>query len=307
MEFLGAKQKFPPGNSAPPRVATYNAKLSQRSGASRGSAFKGARRTMRNTSIAVALAAALLSLGGCYNAQEVNAFLQKPRSPISGVEYRVLPPDVLTITSRRIPEITGVTQQVRPDGKIALPLVGEIDVVNKTPAEIEQLIMDAAKEYYEQVDATVTVSGYNSQKYYVFGEVARPGGEPWTGHDTLLDALAKAQPSFLAWPERIVVVRGDTPQEGGREVLNNPKKYKDSGKMPADPDNPRKRMVINMMAMVDTGDLTNNILLKPNDVIYVQPNPLAKVGLAVQSLLFPIRPLQETVRSPAGFETSGLP
>jgi len=49
---------------------------------------------------------------------------------------------------------------------------------------------------------------------------------------------------------------------------------------------------------VQTGDLSNNILLKPNDVIYVRPHPLAAIGLAVQSLLFPIRPVAETIVTP---------
>ena len=48
-----------------------------------------------------------------------------------------------------------------------------------------------------------------------------------------------------------------------------------------------------------SGDMTNNFLLMPNDVIYVQANPLAKMGLGVQTLLLPIRPAAETVRAPA--------
>ncbi len=241
----------------------------------------------------------MLTAGGCYDMKQVNAFLQKPREPVVGVEYRVMPPDSLLIISRHIPEITGLTQQVRPDGKINLPLVGEIYVAQKTPREIEQLILASARPYYEQVDVTVTIAGYNSQKYFVFGEVTRPGPRPWTGHDTLLDVLADAQPTFMAWPERIIITRGDSPKEGGREAQDNPDRYKYFGVRPMDRDNPRRSMVINMMAMVETGDLSSNVLLEPNDVIYVQPNPFAKVGLAVQSLLFPVRPGIEAIGTPS--------
>ena len=252
-----------------------------------------------NIKIMLFAACTMGCVAGCYHSQEVNIFLQRPRAPVNGLEYRVLPPDVLQITSRHIPEINNITHQLRPDGKINLPLLGEIDVAKKTPKEIEDLITNAAKEYYEQVDATVNVVAYLSQKYFVFGEVARGGPEQWTGHDTLLDALAKAQPTFLAWPERIIIVRGDEPQEGGREVSpEDAKKAKKTGVQPAQPDNPRNRVTVNLMAMVKKGDMTNNILLRPNDVIYVQPNPLASIGLALQSLLYPIRPAMETVASP---------
>jgi len=53
------------------------------------------------------------------------------------------------------------------------------------------------------------------------------------------------------------------------------------------------------MAMVEKGDMANNILLRPNDIIYVQPNPFAKVGLWIQNLLFPIRPAVQTITTPS--------
>ncbi len=255
---------------------------------------------------AVLAAGMLCACGGCsYNAEEVNAFLLKPRAPISGTEYRVLPPDMLAITSRHVPEITGLTQQVRPDGKVNLPLVGEVKVANRTVEEIEKEINDRAKDYYEQVDVTVTVAGYNSQKYFVFGEVGRAGAIPWTGHDTLLDALAMAQPTFLAWPERIFIVRGDEPQEGGRAEVCTSKEYAKTGIHAEDPKYPRHRIMINLMAMVRNGDLTNNILLKPNDVIYVQPNPLAALGEGIQMVLFPVRPAMDAASVPYTNNTLG--
>lgn len=236
--------------------------------------------------------------GGCYDAREVNNFLLKHRTPVSGAEYRVLPPDVLLVTSQRVAEINNLQTQIRPDGRINLPLLGELCVAGSTPAEIETAIREAAQQYYDEVDANVQVLGYNSQRFFVFGQVARPGPYPWTGHDTLLDALAQAQPTFLAWPERISVVRAPPPQEGGVKAEINPEDYAQSGIRPEDPDRPRHQLRINMMAMVETGDLSNNIMLLPNDVIYVRPNPLAAVGLAIQSLLFPIRPAAETIVTP---------
>jgi len=257
------------------------------------------------------LAVLCASLGGCaYDAEKLQAFLQQPPDRVvSGDEYRVYPPDVITITSLHVPEISGQTARMRPDGYINLPLLGELYIAGKTCNEIEEQLMEASRSYYEQVDATVNVAGYNSQNYYVLGQVSGAGPKAWTGRDTLLGALARAQPTPLAWPERIILIRGDQPQEGGHMPDDGDSlKYKFKGIDPESEDNVRHKMVINLQAMVEHGDTSNNILLKPNDIIYVQPNPFAKVGLALQNLLFPVRPAFQTVGLPsAATAAAGAP
>ena len=257
---------------------------------------------------------------GCYNAGDVRSFLQAARSPVSGVEYRVLPPDALTISSVRVPEIDGLRTAVRPDGKINLPLLGEVFVADKTPKEIEQIITKAAMKYYEEADATVQVMGYNSRRFYVLGEVSGAGPMPWTGCDTLLDALAKAQPTDQAWPERILVIRGSKPRQGGFERPTS-LKYKmtgihsyeedgmvQSGAGPVDANDPNaavpsgrpaeaesvqgpQKMTVNLLAMAQHGDMANNILLRPNDIIYVQMNPIDSFSRGVERITAPVRAL----------------
>ena len=118
-----------------------------------------------------------------------------------------MPPDVIAISSNYVREIGNVVQQIRPDGKVSLPLVGEIFVAGWTTQEIRQEVETAARRYYKKSDITVYVVEYKSQKIYVFGEVARPGTMAWTGSNTLLDVLARTQPTSLAWPEKIKVIR----------------------------------------------------------------------------------------------------
>jgi len=237
--------------------------------------------------------------GGCYNPQEVKAFLREPRLPVAATEYRVYPPDVLHFSSLYIAEINDLEQMVRPDGKVNLPLVGELDVAGRTPREIEHLINEAATPYYSKTATTVEITKYESQRFYVLGEVERPGPLPWTGRDTLLDALAKTIPNRLAWPERVVVVRGDDPKTGGYAPRKMAEResgdYAVSGVRPERKDRPRKTLVVNMMAMVRSGDMSNNVLLMPEDVVYVQPNPLAALGLAIEQVLFPMRGASETL------------
>jgi len=274
--------------------------------------------------------------GGCTSeAERLQAFLQERRTPVSGVPYRVLPPDVILVRSTYVPEIDGISQQIRPDGKINLPLVGELDVVGKnetglTPTEIEDQITQASKDYYERVDATVQVVGFNSQKVYVFGQVAGPGPQQWTGTNTLLDVLAQSQPTMLAWPQRILLVRGKPPRRGGYlletddldqiagkagdgesapdevgTVVAKVEPKEDGAeekKTPATavPEKVEaKVMRVNLMAMIKKGDMSKNVYLQPDDVIYVPANPLAAVGLALQQVLLPIRPAAETIAVPA--------
>jgi polysaccharide export outer membrane protein len=256
---------------------------------------------MSFSSAAILLLALGMATAGCYNPKELKAFLERPRQPASGDGYQILPPDVLLISSRVIPEINNVQQQVRPDGKINLPLVGELEVAKQTPKQVEARIAELAREYYDYktIDVIVQVIGFHSQRFYVFGRVSQPGPMAWTGHDTLLDALARAQIDFMAWPERITVVRGGPPVEGGQGDRAPSAKYVLQGVYPNRKDSPAKKVTVNLWAMVKSGDMTNNLLLRPNDVIYVQPNPFAQVGLAVQTLLLPVRPAAETVRTPA--------
>ncbi len=251
-----------------------------------------------------------VAAGGCAKSQNVRLqeFLTEkatwqPSKPPG--DYRVLPPDVITISSVHVPEINGISQQIRPDGKVSLPLVGEVEVAGKTPTEIAAVLEEKSKEYYEQTDAAVTVNRYASQQIYVFGQVGRPGPQPWSGTNTVIDVLAQSQPTVLAWPEKIKVVRGAKPTRGG---------YVEDGQaeqamgMPVAIDDART-MEINLKKMVEEGDLSQNVVLQPDDVVFVPANPLAAVGLAVQQLLFPIRPALEVVSMPAHTATTvaGVP
>jgi protein involved in polysaccharide export with SLBB domain len=277
--------------------------------------------------LAAMVTMALLTVG-CGN-EKLKTFLQQPRSPISGTPYaetyHVLPPDVIGVYSVRVIEINAVRQMVRPDGMINLPLIGEIRASDLTPKQIQTKIEEACKKYYTEVDATVQVEAFNSQKVYVFGQVVRPGPQPWNGANTLLDALAQSTPTPSAWPERIKVVRGARPTRGGvlkhkeaerlveqaesaeapgvakpktvaEETVPKPgekpaprgEQPKKKDELPADTDQTKAVvMIVNMKQMVERGDLSKNVLLQPDDVVYVPANPLAWVGLALQQILSP--------------------
>ena len=242
----------------------------------------------RRVALMLAGVVACGTFSGCYDHTQIQAFLSTPHRSSTPMEYRVFPPDVLQVMSQKVVEFNGITQQVRPDGKINLPLVGEIYVTGLTPAEIQTAINKVAEETYQDAECTVLVSGFNSQRFYIFGQVAIPGPMQWTGRDSVLDVLARTQPTPLAWHSRIYPLRSSEPRTGGFATTQPSRKYRLTGTHPEDSAKPRQRMLINLDAMIESGDMANNVILRPDDILYVQPSPLASLGLAIERILFPL-------------------
>jgi polysaccharide biosynthesis/export protein len=123
--------------------------------------------------------------------------------------------DKLNINVWKDPELTK-TVQVRPDGKISMPLIGELQAAGRTPLQLENEITDKLKTYMAQPDVTVIVEQINSQKFNVLGRVAKPGSFPLTTTTTVLDAIAQAG-GFLDFAKQkdIYILR---PKPGGGEI-----------------------------------------------------------------------------------------
>jgi polysaccharide export outer membrane protein len=105
--------------------------------------------------------------------------------------YLIGSSDVLAITVWKEPEISK-SVPVRPDGKISLPLVGELQAAGRTPLQLEQDIAAKLKTYITNPDVNVIVQQINSEKFNILGRVGRPGSYPLSGATTVLDAIATA-------------------------------------------------------------------------------------------------------------------
>jgi len=99
--------------------------------------------------------------------------------------------DVLAINVWKEPEISR-SIPVRSDGKISLPLVGEVQASGETPLKLEQEIANRLSNYISEPEVTVIVQQINSQKFNVLGQVNKPGSYPLTTSVTVLDAIAMA-------------------------------------------------------------------------------------------------------------------
>jgi polysaccharide biosynthesis/export protein len=99
--------------------------------------------------------------------------------------------DVLAISVWKEPDLTKAIP-VRSDGKISLPLVGELQATGKTPMQLELDITEKLKNFITAPEVNVIVQQVNSRKFNVLGEVTKPGSYPLTASTTIMDALAIA-------------------------------------------------------------------------------------------------------------------
>jgi len=178
---------------------------------------------------------ALVSCGGAptYNWKAENA-----------IGYRVGPGDVLKVNVWKHDELSQ-TVTVRPDGKVSLPLIGDVNADGRTVDEIATDVAKRGARYFQDnPPVTVQVSEVRSYKIYVVGEVQR-GGEFTPNHQvTVLQGLAMAGGfTRFANADRIIIIRKDSHGE--------------------------RRMPFDYDAVVNAGDLQENLALQSGDTVIV--------------------------------------
>lgn len=130
--------------------------------------------------------------------------------------------DVLAINVWKEPDVSR-SLPVRSDGKISLPLAGELQAAGRTPLQLEEDIANKLRAYITDPEVTVIVQEIKSQTFNILGQVVKPGSYPLTRSTTVLDAIALAG-GFrdFAKQKAIYVLRQDS---SGRE-LHIPFNYK---------------------------------------------------------------------------------
>jgi len=106
-------------------------------------------------------------------------------------DYIIGPEDVLEITVWRNTDLTKVVA-VRPDGRISLPLIGDVIAVGKTPAQLTEEISAKLTEYKENPQVSIVIKEVNSYAIFVLGEVSKPGKYPLKSKTTLLQGITVA-------------------------------------------------------------------------------------------------------------------
>jgi polysaccharide export outer membrane protein len=106
-------------------------------------------------------------------------------------DYTIGPEDVLEITVWRNTDLSKVVA-VRPDGRISLPLIGDVPAAGRTAAQLAEAIAEKLKEFKENPQVSIVVKEVNSYAIYVLGEVSKPGKYPLKSKTTLLQAITLA-------------------------------------------------------------------------------------------------------------------
>ncbi len=105
--------------------------------------------------------------------------------------YVIGPEDVLDINVWKEPDMTRVVP-VRPDGKISLPLINDVQAAGSTPQQLATDVTNKLRKFLTEPQVTVIVTAINSQRVFVVGEVLRAGAFPLIPGMTVLQALASA-------------------------------------------------------------------------------------------------------------------
>jgi polysaccharide biosynthesis/export protein len=131
--------------------------------------------------------------------------------------------DVLAINVWKEPDLSR-SIQVRPDGKISLPLVGEVQAAGRTPLQLEQDVATKLRDYITKPEVTVMVEQINSERFNILGQVAKPGSYSLAIAPTVVDAIAIAGgPRDFAKQKAIYILR-QNPNGGQTRIVFN---YKD--------------------------------------------------------------------------------
>lgn len=158
--------------------------------------------------------------------------------------YRIGAGDVLQINVWKEPEASVAAAIVRPDGKISLPLVKELDVQGLMPTELEKLLTAKLDQFIHGADVTVVIKEIHSKRVYLVGAVKREGPVPLLSSMTVLQVLAEAGGlTEYAKKKKIYVLR----EENGK----------------------RNRYPFDYEAVIKGEHMDENIAVLPDDTIVV--------------------------------------
>ncbi|MGP0593568.1 polysaccharide biosynthesis/export family protein [Nitrospira sp. T9] len=147
----------------------------------------------------VCLVSGLLSLslfGSAFGDSNVGAMSQEAqraekRALIVIDDYIIGPEDILEISVWRNPDLSREVR-VRPDGKVSLPLIGDVKAVGRTTSELRDDITQKLKSYKENPTVAIVVKEVNSYYFYVQGAVGKIGKLPLLSRTTLIQAITLA-------------------------------------------------------------------------------------------------------------------
>ncbi len=217
--------------------------------------------------------------------QITNKNIENRLEAINGT-YKLSPPDVIEIDVNDNPELR-TRAIIRPDGNIFFPLLGDIYIEGLTPLEIREKIHKLLGRYLKELpeeSVSVEVVGFKSKKVYVYSYGHGIREIPFTGDLTVLDAITQSGLLARTADKRAIkVIRGES------DTVKKPQK-----------------LVVNLNDIIKKGKTEKNKVLRPNDIVYIPPTLLGRIGFAAQDMLNPTKPVQNLGAAAAGAQYNAL-
>ena len=132
--------------------------------------------------------------------------------------------DVLTINVWKEPDLSRESH-VRSDGKITLPLIGEVQAAGLTPLQLEQELTTKLRDYITKPEVAVMVEQINSEKFNILGQVMKPGSYSLTLAPTIVDAIAIADGFRDFAKQKSIYILRHTAGGGETRIAFNYKKF----------------------------------------------------------------------------------
>jgi polysaccharide export outer membrane protein len=176
--------------------------------------------------------------------------------------YRIGAPDLLLVSILPDPVIEREVI-VRPDGRISVDLIGDVTASGYTPEQLAEEVREKISRYKRDAVVTVSLQESKSSTITIFGQVAAPGSRILDRETRLAEAIGTAGGTNLfASKGRVRVIRS----------------------------NSRETRVLRVnLRDIQYGDQSTNYMLEDGDIVVVPPNAIARVGFALQTLLFPFQ------------------
>ncbi len=181
------------------------------------------------------------------------------------------PSDLIEISVLNHPNLNQRVN-IRPDGRISYPLIGEVYVLGISPAEVTGIITQKLSKYIRNPIVSVNVLEYRSKKILVIGEVKTPGLYQYEGDMTVMNAIGLAGGyKKHAELKNILVVRNASYR------TQKPVFY-----------------LVNLYNLIHDANTTGNIGLKPGDIVYIPLNAPGNIGEFMDYYLLRIQPAAES-------------
>lgn len=191
-------------------------------------------------------------------------------------EYHIQIGDQLDIKFFYHPELNEQVT-VRPDGRISLQLVQELKVVGMTPFQLTEKLIKAYSAELDRPSITVLVKAFNAHRVFVDGEVNKAGLVPMIGPMTVLQSISQGGGlKDTARTDEVIVIRRVA-------------------------ENKVASMVVNLKQVLDGSDVRQDILLQPNDIVYVPKSSIADVNVWVDQYIRKNIPIPFSVSYGVGY------